>query len=116
MIGSVSGAGGDPDALGVPGARLGAGDALSAPRGLRVYADGRRDPAGDLSWGELDPTIAGPTLAHAAGSGESFPTRTAEPGNQIQINVHLKGGPSAASELARSFRHLLLRPAATLAA
>ncbi|MGO9960521.1 MAG: hypothetical protein ACLP50_31870 [Solirubrobacteraceae bacterium] len=109
MIGSVSGAGGDPDALGVLVERF--RREMRYPRQEDYeYAAGRRDLLPILSRGELETAIAAPTLAHAAEFRRIASNTYGGPGNQIQINVHLKGGPAAASELARSVRHLLYGP------
>ena len=79
MIGSVSGAGGDPDALGVLVERF--RREMRYPRQEDYeYAAGRRDLLPILSRGELETAIAAPPLRMPLSSGGSRPTRTADLG------------------------------------
>jgi hypothetical protein len=109
VIASVSETGGDPGPLGVLVERF--RREMRYPRQEDVdHAAGRQDLLPILSLVELDTAIAAPTLAHVAEFRRIASDTYGGPGNQIQINVHLKGGPSAASALARTVRRLLYGP------
>jgi hypothetical protein len=63
----------------------------------------------------LDAAITEPTFANVTAFRQVASKAYGGAGNQIQINVHLKGGPPAAAELARTIRHLLYGPGADVA-
>ena len=58
----------------------------------------------------LDSAIAVPGMVDPAAFREIASNRYGGPGNQIQLNVHLRAGTQAIASLARTIRHLLCGP------
>jgi hypothetical protein len=108
---STSGYGtsGSPDALAVLVERF--RREKRYPRRVDVEAlAARRDLLRTLSPAALDAAIADPRVVHVQEFRRIASNAYGGPGNQIQINVYLRGGPGAVPALARTIRHLLYGP------
>jgi hypothetical protein len=70
----------------------------------------RRDLLRILTGAALDAAIADPRAVHVQEFRRIASNAYGGPGNQIQINVYLRGGPGAVPALARTIRHLLYAP------